>query len=61
MRLSSEQQRQIEEWARAKEQADADEHAAHEQKMRETGEPIRDEYPSRKAYRAAMSKWKRSR
>jgi hypothetical protein len=57
-----EQQERLDELAARKREIDlrADILAtAVKQRMRETGEPVREDYPSRGAYRAAHSLWRK--
>jgi len=59
-----EQQARLGELAERKRQLD--EHAAvvimqTKQAMREAGEPVREDYPSRAAYRTAHSQWRKGR
>ncbi|WP_417615384.1 hypothetical protein [Parasphingorhabdus sp.] len=59
MRLPPEMQANIDAMHRAKQEAEKLEGEARIEKARITGEPLRERYPNRAAYRRALSKWRR--
>lgn len=59
MRLSPEMEAHLAYWDRAKQEAEKLEGEARIERARATGEPLRERYPNRAAYRRALSKWRR--
>lgn len=59
MRLPPEMEAELLKISAQEAEDDAAQNEIIKERMRATGEPIREEYPNRTAFRTAYSKWKR--